>query len=120
MLSMKRLLGKTVALVAVYAIAMQALLSGLVIVAHASIDPVSVMCASDSSGNPGSLPAHDRHDCGPCALSCGGGSPTPPSDATAFLVPFVSRVQQPTPWSEVLPARPRHHLQASRAPPILA
>ncbi len=51
---MARLLAKSVALIAIYSIALQALLLGYRHAAHVCFDPVAVICAGDGSNE------HDR------------------------------------------------------------
>ena len=84
---MARLLRRAVGLVAAYAIALQAVLSGVLTAEHASADPLSIVCASDYSDDSGDLPQHEGHDCGPCVLPCGASPALTPSSTVLPLAP---------------------------------
>ena len=113
---MAQLLRKAVGLVAAYAIALQAVLSGILAAEHASADPLSIICASDYSDDSGSLPEHDSLDCGACVLSCASPALMPPSAAVLSLAP-VSATPRLTSGFQALPSTSRHQPQAARAPP---
>ena len=113
---MVRLLRRAVGLVAAYAIALQAVLSGILAAEHASADPLSIICASDYSDDSGGLPQHEGHDCGPCVLPCGANPALTPSSTALPLAP-VSATPRHTSSFEALPSTSRHHPQAARAPP---
>jgi hypothetical protein len=116
---MQRLLRKAATLVVAYSIALQVLLSGLVVGAHASFDPFAVICASDRAGDHHAPPPQNGSDCGACPLACGAGSPAVmPSDAKLSLAPFADEVQLSVVWLEALLSPAKHQPQASRAPPI--
>ena len=68
---MARLLAKSVALIAIYAIALQALLLGYLHAAHAGFDPVAAICASDGSNEHDRPSSPHEGDCD-CALACNG------------------------------------------------
>ena len=112
---MSRLLRSAVGLVAAYAIALQALLSGILTAEHASADLFSIICASDSDDS-GGLPQHEDHDCGPCVLPCGANPALTPSSTVLPLAP-VSAMPRLTLAFEALPSTSRHQPQAARAPP---
>jgi len=120
---MAQLLRKAVGLIAAYAIALQALLSGVLATEHINPDPFSIICtgdkSSDNSDNSGSQPPHEDHDCGACILTCGGAGAPTSSSATILPVEFFGRMRQLTLWFKALPSRSRHQPQASRAPPSL-
>jgi len=117
---MVRLLRKAIGLIAAYAIGMQALLTGVLTIAHGNPDPFSIICTSDDSGDPGGLPQHSNHDCDACILRCGGTTPAlAPSSAAILPMAFFGRARQLTLWFEALPSPSRHQPQASRAPPAL-
>src|SRR5215468_5576836 len=85
---MTRFLGKAAALVAVYAIVVQALLVGLALAAHAGFDPSSIICSSqNSSDDGGGTPDHRDIDCGACILACGA---SPAVAATSGTVIFIA------------------------------
>jgi hypothetical protein len=113
---MARLLRKAVELIAAYAIALQAVFSGVLTAEHASADPFSIICANDYSDDSGSLPEHDSRDCSACVLSCASPALMPPSAAVLSLAP-VSATPGLTSAFEALPSTSRHQPQAARAPP---
>jgi hypothetical protein len=113
---MARLLRKAVGLVAAYAIALQAVLSGLLTAEQASADLVSIVCASDYSDDSGGSPQHESHDCAPCILSCGASLALSPP-GTVLPLALVSAAPRLTPSFEVVPSASRHQPQAARAPP---
>ena len=116
---MPRLLRKAATLVVAYSLALQVMLSGLVIGAHASFDPFAVICASDGAGDHHAPPPQNGSDCGACALACCAGSPAVvPSDAKLSLVLFAGEMRSSAVRFEILPSPAKHQLQASRAPPI--
>ena len=113
------LLRKTATLVVTYSIALQVLLAGLVVGAHASFDPFAAICASDGAGDHHAPPPQNGSDCGACPLACGAGSlAVMPSDAKLSLVLFADEVRLSAVWFEALPSPAKHQPQASRAPPI--
>src|SRR5437667_12675665 len=98
---MARLFRKAVGLIAAYAIALQALLSGVLVAAYANADPFLIICTSDNSGHSGNLPQQADHDCVACVLSCGA---TPASSGTTISpVALAGRARQQTLWFEQLP-----------------
>jgi len=118
---MARSLWKGVALIAIYSIALQSVISGYVHAAHVGFDPIAVICSSDSSGkHHGPLPQHGS-DCDTCCLTCGGSSPVvTPQGVTFSVVLLIDLVRPPVLWVEALPSPARHQRQASRAPPMAA
>jgi hypothetical protein len=116
---MRRLLRKAATLVVAYSIALQVMLSGLVIGLHASFDPLAVICASDGAGDHHAPPPQNESDCRACPLACGAGSPAVmPSGAKLCLARFADEVRLSAVWLEALPSPAKHQPQASRAPPI--
>ncbi len=114
------LLRKTAALVVAYSIALQVLLAGFLVGAHAGFNSFAVICATSSAENHDAPPQQHRRDCDACALACAGGSPgLIPLGAKLSLVLFAKEVQLSTGRFETLPAPAKHQLQASRAPPIV-
>jgi hypothetical protein len=112
------LLRKTVTLVVAYSIALQVLLAGFLVGAHAGFNSFAVICATSSAGDDDAPPQQHRRDCSACALACGGGSSgVIPLGAKLSLVLFAKKVQLSTGRFETLPAPAKHQLQASRAPP---
>ena len=112
---MTELLRRAVGLVAAYAIALQALLSGILTAEHANADPFSIVCANDGSDDSGDLPQHEDHDCGPCVLPCGANPTLTPSSTVLPRAP-VSATPRLTSSFEPLPSTSRHQPQAARAP----
>src|SRR5262249_30405035 len=86
---MTRFLGKATALVAVYAIVVQALLVGLALAAHAGFDPSSIICSSQNSSDEGGGGTPDHRDiaCGACILACGA---SPAVAATSGTIIFIA------------------------------
>jgi hypothetical protein len=106
-----------VGLVAAYAIALQAVLLGILTAEHASADPFSITCASDYSDDSGSLPEHDSHDCGVCVLSCGVSPALPPPTATVLSPVLLIAALGLTACFDLVLSASRHQPQAARAPP---
>jgi hypothetical protein len=118
---MARPLAKSVALIAIYAIALQALLLGYLHAAQAGFDPVAVICASDGSNEHDRPSAPHGRDCDPCALACKGMSAAVVPPDAKFSVAPLGHLTRPSPfWVEAIPSPARHQPQASRAPPICA
>jgi hypothetical protein len=117
---MTRFLRKATALVAVYAIVVQALLVGLALAAHAGFDPTSVICSSQNSPDQGGggKPDHHDDDCEACILACGASPTTAATSGTVILIPpsFVSDLW--ISWLLPPPLSAKHQPHASRAPPI--
>jgi DUF2946 family protein len=115
---MKWLIRKSAALVAVYSIALQALLSGFVPAGHFGFDPFAVICAADSSGdhNP-SVPQHGS-DCDACLAAFHGSPALVPASVAFSPVLFADRPKRLMLLVEARSLQPRHHPQESRAPPI--
>ena len=112
-------LRKATALVAVYAIVVQALLVGLALAAHAGFDPSSIICSGQSSSDQdGGTPDHSDIDCGACILACGASpavavtSGTVVFLATSFVSDLLVR------WLLPPTSSAKHQPHASRAPPI--
>jgi hypothetical protein len=112
------LLRKSATLIAVYSIALQALLWGFAPAGHFGFDPLAVICIADGSGDHQPAPAQHRSDCDACLAACSGSPALPPVD-TAFSPAFFLRTpDRLAVSSEPLALQPRHEPHASRAPPI--
>jgi hypothetical protein len=111
------LLRKSATLIAVYSIALQALISGFVPVGHFGFDPFAIICTADSSGDHQPTPAQHRSDCDACLAACSSSPALVPAIA-AFSLFFSDGPKGPTFLAEPLLLRPRHQPHASRAPPI--
>src|SRR5215475_3001488 len=107
---MVQLLRKAVGLIAAYAIALQALLSGGSVATHINTDggPFSIICTSDMARDTGSPPQREDHDCGLCILTCGGTPALTVPSTAILLIVFFERVRRSTLWLEALPS-PLHH-----------
>ena len=118
--AMAGLLLRKIATVAVaYSIALQVLLAGFAVGAHASFNSFAVICATNSAGDHNAPPQQHRRDCSACPLACGGGSSgVMPLGAKLSLVLFTEEVRLSAVRFETLPAPAKHQLQASRGPPI--
>ena len=119
---MARLLAKIVAGIAIYSIALQALLLGYLHATHLGLDPVVVICRGDDA-----FSKHDRPSsphggtCDPCALACNETcAGIVPPDAKFSITPSDRLVGTPTAWVEAVSFPARHSPHASRAPPISA
>jgi hypothetical protein len=110
---------KAAALIAVYAIALQALLTGFVVKAQAGFDPFAVTCASGVAGDPGA-PTPSRHgsDCSLCPLACGGATAAVVRTGMVSFRHFAERPRLLAVWTQAPPIAARHQPQASRAPPV--
>jgi hypothetical protein len=109
---------KTATLVVAYSIALQVLLAGFVVGAHASFNSFAVICASNSAGDH-NAPSQQHRDCSACPLACGDASSgVIPVSAKVSLAQFAKEVRLSAVRFETLPAPAKHQLQASRGPPI--
>src|SRR5215471_13434159 len=112
------LLRKSATLIAIYGIALQALLWGFAPAGHFGFDPFAVICTGDGSGDHQPAPAQHRSDCDACLAACSGPPALLPAD-TAFAPVLFSRAPaRLAALSAPLALHPRHQPQASRAPPI--
>jgi len=83
------LIRKSATLIAIYSIALQALIWGFVPASHFAFDPLAVICRADSSGDHQPTPAQDRSDCDACLAACSGSPALVPASAV-FLLFFSS------------------------------
>ena len=112
------LLRKSATLIAVYAIALQALLWGFAPAGHFGFDPFAVICTGDDSGDHQPAPAQRRGDCDACLAACSGSPALLPADAAFSPVLFSRTQDRLAVLSAPLALQPRHQPHASRAPPI--
>ena len=107
------------ALVATYAIVLQAVLLGLVFAAHVKFDAFAVICSSNTSrGHEPSIPQHNS-ECDAACLAARNDSPTLPAASIAFSpAPFAKSPSGAGVAIEVPSLQSRHQPQKSRAPPI--
>jgi hypothetical protein len=115
---MARLLRKSATLIAVYSIALQAMLWGIVPADHFRLDPSAIICIAHGSGDPQPAPAQHRGDCDACLAACSSSSALLPASAASSFVIFADRPKRLSFVVEA-PSLPRQHQpQESRAPPI--
>ena len=115
---MTLLVRKSAALIAAYAIALQALLSGIMPAGHFGFDPFAVICSADGAG--GHSPALPRHrsECEDCLPALNSVPAVIPAGISFAPVIFSGRSLRPAFAAETPSPKPRHKPQASRAPPI--
>jgi hypothetical protein len=115
---MASLVRKSAAVIAAYAIALHALLSGVVLPQSLAFDPLAVICSAHEPAeqNP-SAPEHGN-ECDSCLPACHGAPAVVPAQPPFSPVIF-SELSSPQPASIEAPAAQRRHQpQASRAPPL--
>ena len=118
---MARLLAKSVALIAIYAIPLQAVLLGYLHAAQTGFDPVAAICASGGSNKHVRPSSPHGRDCHPCALACNAISAAVVPLESKFSGAPLDHLSRPLSfWVEAIPSPARHQPQASRAPPICA
>jgi hypothetical protein len=112
------LLRKSATLIAVYAIALQAMLWGFAPAGHFALDPFAIICTGDGSADHQPAPVQHRGDCDACLAACSSSPGLVPASA-AFALFFLSDwPNRATVLAEPRSLQPRHEPQASRAPPI--
>jgi hypothetical protein len=115
---MTLLVRKSAALIAAYAIALQALLSGIVPAGHFGFDPLAVICSADGAGGHSpSLPRH-RSECEDCLPALNSVPAVIPAGISFAPVIFFDRSLRPAFAAQTPTPKPRRQPQASRAPPI--
>jgi hypothetical protein len=112
------LLRKPATLIAVYSIALQAMLWGFVPAGHFSLDPFAIVCTTDGLGEHQPAPAQHRGDCDACLAACSGSPALVPTITAFSLLRFSDGAKPPTVLAEPLALQPRHQPHESRAPPI--
>jgi hypothetical protein len=115
---MARLIRKSAALIAAYAIALQALVSGFAPAGQFGFDPFAVICTADSAADHQPAPAEHRSDCGACLAACSSSPPLVPVNAAVAPVRFSEPSAHLTVLIAAPPSQPRHQPQESRAPPM--
>jgi Protein of unknown function (DUF2946) len=112
------LLRKSTTLIAVYSIALQAMLWGFVPPGHFGLDPFAIICTADGSGDHQPTPAQHRGDCDVCLAACSGSPTLVPTIASFSFLRFSGGLKRPIFLAEPLASQPRHQPHESRAPPI--
>jgi hypothetical protein len=115
---MTRLIRKSATLIAVYAIALQALIAGFVVAGHSGFDPFTIICTADGSGDHQPAPTQHRNDCDACLAACSNSPALVPADVAFSPVLFPATPKRPTFFAEPLALQPRHQPHESRAPPM--
>jgi hypothetical protein len=109
---------KSATLIAVYSIAIQALIWGFVPAGHFGIDPFAIICTADNSGDHQPAPAKHRSDCDACLAACSSSPALVPASAAFLLFFFGDGPKHQPLLAEQLSLQPRHQPQESRAPPM--
>jgi Protein of unknown function (DUF2946) len=117
-LAMTRLIRKCAALIAVYSIALQALVWGFVPAGHFGFDPLAIICTADGSGDHEPASPQHQSDCDACLAAYSSPPALVPASVAFSLILFTDRPTRPTFLAEVRSLQPRHQPQESRAPPI--
>ena len=115
---MARLIRKSAALIAAYAIALQAMVWGFAAAGQFSFDPSAIICTADSSGDHQGAPTQHRSDCGACLAACGSAPGILPANVAFSSVWVSERSAHLTFLLAAPPLQRRHQPQESRAPPI--
>jgi hypothetical protein len=108
-----------VALIAAYAVALQALLSGLIpVTPTVSANPFAILCSHDGAGGTGQPASHDL----PCTAICAAlghavSGPLPPAVSIAMASVEVIAAVAPD-GDEAVPHRPARSPQVTRGPPL--
>ena len=109
---------KSATLIAIYLIALQALIWGFVPAGHFGFDPFAIICTADSSGDRQPTPVQHRSDCDACLAACSSSPALAPAIAAFSLFFFSDGPKRLTFLAEPLSLQRRHQPHESRAPPI--
>src|SRR5215472_14417523 len=105
---MASLLRKSATLIAVYAIALQALIWGFVPAGHFGFDPFAIICTADGSGDHQPAPAQHRSACDACLAACSSSPALVPANVAFSPVLFPATPKRLTFFAEPLSLQPRH------------
>jgi hypothetical protein len=112
------LIRKSAALIAVYAIALQALIAGFVVAGHSGFDPFTIICTADASGDHQPAPTQHRSDCDACLAACSSSPALVPVNVAFSPVLFAQTPKRLAFFAEPIALQPRHQPHESRAPPM--
>src|SRR5262249_60954284 len=90
------LIRKSAALVAVYSIALQAVLWGFAPAGHFGFEPFAIICTADGSGDHAPSRPQHRSGCDACLAACGSSPALVPASVALSLVPFPDGPKHPT------------------------
>jgi hypothetical protein len=113
------MLRKSATLLAVYSIALQAVLWGFLPASHFGIDPFAIICAADSSGGQKHSPPQHGSECDACLPACGSSPALVPPSVVFSPLQFAEGPKRPPSMVAAPSLRSRHQPQASRAPPSI-
>jgi hypothetical protein len=109
---------KSATLIAVYSIALQAVILGFVAAGHFGFDPLAIICTADSSGDHQPTPAQHQSDCDACLAACSSSPALVPANVAFSPILFPATPKRPTFFAESVSLQPRHQPHESRAPPM--
>ena len=115
---MARLVRKSATLLAVYSIALQALVWGFAPAGHFGFDPFAIICTTDSTREHYPSSPQHRSTCDVCLAACTSSPALVPANVAFSLIPFSDKPRRLTFLVEAPSLQPRHQPQESRAPPI--
>jgi hypothetical protein len=115
---MRWLIRKSATLIAVYAIALQALISGFVAADHSGFDPFAIICTANSSGDHQPTPTRHRSGCDACLAACSSSPALVAANVAFSPVLFAETPKRLTFFAEPPSLQPRHQPHESRAPPM--
>ena len=115
---MTSLLRTCAALIAIYGIALQALLSGYLTAAHPSFDPLGVICASGDSGHQAPVLPQHHSECVACLAAHGASPAVVPATPAFSPAPVAETPKALQRLIEALLMQSAYRPQKSRAPPI--
>src|SRR5262245_21314905 len=114
---MRWLIRKSATLIAVYAIALQALIAGFVVAGHSGFAPFAIICTADGSGDHQPPPTQHRSDCDACLAACNSSPALVPANVAFSPVLFLATPKRLAFFAEPSSLQPRHQPHESRAPP---
>src|SRR5215831_19485727 len=82
------LLRKSATLIAIYSVAVQALIWGFAPPGHSGFDPFAIICTADSSGDHAPSPPQRRSGCDACLAACSSSPALVPAGVAFSLARF--------------------------------